>query len=30
MRRIEPARVRRADIPCSSGAVQVVDRVLMP
>jgi len=29
-RRIEPARVLRADIPCSNGVVHVVDRVLVP
>ena len=29
-RRIEPARVLRADIPCSNGVVHIVDRVLVP
>ena len=29
-RRIEPARVLRADIPCSNGVIHVVDRVLVP
>jgi uncharacterized surface protein with fasciclin (FAS1) repeats len=29
-RRIDPARVLRADIPCSNGVVHVVDQVLVP